>query len=205
MNIDDLKSSWKKEGEFADISSDISRISEAVNNPLKKIRVNMKKELLSFLLSFILMGFMPKLSHFSVEFSIAFYSIFILYMLIAIYYFVRFYIIFKQLHKYNDSSKDSLYEVYINIKMYMEMYRSFSFLLIPLILVSSVLIGFNSKLHDGVLTLEKLSSQWFSVLIMMLVCIPLVLFLVNWWINYFYGRYAKQIRKLLDELKEIPE
>ncbi len=205
MNIDDLKSSWKKEGEFADISSDISRISEAVNSPLKKIRANMKKELASFILTFTLMGFAPHYLHFIPIFSIIFYSIFILYMLVAVYYFVRFYIIFKQLHKYNDSSKDSLYEIYISISMYMEMYRSFSFLLTPMILVTTVLISFNSKLHQGLLTIEKLPSQWMAVLVMMIAVVPLILLTVNWWINYFYGRYAKQIRKLLDELKEIPE
>jgi HD superfamily phosphodiesterase len=24
----------------------------------------------------------------------------------------------------------------------------------------------------------------------------------NWWVNYFYGKHAKRIRKILDDLKE---
>ena len=99
------------------------------------------------------------------------------------------------------NTKDSLYETYFEIRLNMELYKTFGFALVPFLIL--FLFGvlyfeipefFNNGLNSTAFLVTTFSIVIFSILYMG--------FALEWWVHHFYGKYAKEIRKVIDELKE---
>jgi hypothetical protein len=96
-----------------------------------------------------------------------------------------------------------LYEIYTDIRINMELYKTFSFALIPFLIL--FLLG--STFYNNPKTTELLNGNLETkvlVIVMTIVifCILFMAIAAEWWVHKFYGKYAKEIRKVLDELKE---
>lgn len=202
MNLDDLQKSWEKEGLDSEPLNTLPEKLKKAHQPLDRIRINMKNELFYQSLAIILMGFWPIYFKFTQHFSIAYYSIYALLVLVSIYYFLRFYRFFKESHNYTGSSKDNLYELYYEIRLNMEAYKSFSFLLVPFAMIAALLIVFQRRLLKFPDRPLMDAGDWIVIPVVLVLMTVFIIWATNWWVERYYGKHAKQIRKLLDELKE---
>ncbi|GAB2676728.1 hypothetical protein GCM10027036_33110 [Flavihumibacter cheonanensis] len=202
MNLDELQKAWGKEGSDSEPLKLVLEKLNKAHQPLDRIRSNMRKELIYQSIAILIMGFWPIYFKFNQQFSIAYYSIYALLIMVSVYYFLRFYRFFKESHQYTGNSKDNLYELYYEIRLNMEAYKSFSFLLVPFAMIAALLIVFSRRLVKYPDKQLMDASDWIVIPVVLILMTVFIIWATNWWVEKYYGKHAKQIRKLLDELKE---
>lgn len=203
MDFNDIQKQWNNEKtDNVVIPTNLKKI-EAANTPLDKIRKNLKKEFFYQILSIVFTGFVPLIYDFPKELIPLFYLFFSLFLAICVYYLVKLYLFYVRISAITMKTKDNLYETYFDIRLNMELYKTFGFALIPFIILS--LIGFlyyKFSKAPAFLTSEITNFQMigvFSIVVFSFLSMGIAL---EVWVNRFYGKYAKQIRQVLDELKE---
>lgn len=203
MDFNDIQNAWNNDtNENIKLPENLEKIQLA-NTPLDKIRKNLKNEFFYQIISIILIGFTPFLYDFQQKMIMPFYLLFSIFIAVCIYYLVKLYLFYKRLNKVTLNTKDSLYETYFDIRLNMELYKTFGFALTPFIVLFLIGVTYYemSKTHEIIL-----SNLQNSHLIGLFVSVALgILFMgiaLEWWVHYFYGKYAKEIRKVIDELKE---
>ena len=204
MNFDNIKDAWDNESanDF-NMPQKIEPLKSA-QQPVDKIKKNMQHELFAQFFGIVLIGFFPQLFNIVHEFYVLYYALYALMIIVSAYYFVKFYFFFKEINHSTLSSKENLYELYYEIRLKIEMYKSFAYLLAPFsILLSAILIfGLNKNgMLNKLATLTN--TNMFILFVYFSGLIILVTLITNWWVNYYYGKYAKQIKNVLDELKEV--
>ena len=204
MDFNDIEKAWKNEKtpEMA-LPSNLDKLA-SVNMPLDKIRKNLKNELILQAISVGIIGGLPFLYRFSSDLKAVFYMLFLPFVAICSYFLIKLYQFYKRLPKQQLSTKDSLYETYYDILLNIQLYKSFTYSLVPFALVFVGMI----MLHDfqGVLTdffnPEKNRKAIGFAVGFFIGMTASIGFVTEWWVHKFYGKYAKEIRKVLDELKE---
>ncbi|MFB3386392.1 hypothetical protein [Flavobacterium sp. LAR06] len=203
MDFNDIQNAWKNEQtENVVLPNNLEKIQSA-KTPLDKIRKNLKNEFIYQIISIVLIGLAPLLLHFPAKGVILFYLLFSLFVAVCVYYFIKFYFFYKRLNTITLKTKDSLYETYFDIRLNMELYKTFGFALTPFLIL--YFIGFFyyelSKIPgffaDGFTNYQLIGL--FSVVVF---CMLFMGISLEWWVHKFYGKYAKEIRKVIDELKE---
>lgn len=85
----------------------------------------------------------------------------------------------------------------------MELYKTFGFALTPFMVL--FLIGYLytefAKSPDFQIT-NFTNPQLIGLFTIVAFCILFMGLALEWWVHYFYGKYAKEIKKVIDELKE---
>ena len=205
MDFNDIQSAWKNENtEKVSLPSNIEKLQTA-NTPLDKIRKNLKNEFIYQIISIIALAFIPILYRFQPIFSTAFYGIYVLFIVICVYFLVKLFLFYKRLNSANTNTKDNLYDTYFDIRLNMEMYKSFTYSIMPFALAFAVMIILKDNSQEVIdVMLKKKSADFiigglFGGFIGAMISVA---FLTEWWVNHFYGKYAKEIRKIIDELKE---
>jgi uncharacterized membrane protein len=201
MDFNDIQSAWKNEKtENVSLPAHLDKIKSA-NMPLEIIKNNLKKEFLYQIISIILIGFVPFIFETPANAIIPFYLLFSIFTAVCIYYLVKLYIFYRRLGVTTLSTKDSLYETYFDIRLNMELYKTFGFALIPFLIL--FLLGFmyykTPDFFSNGLNSTPFLVTTFSIVIFSILFMGLAL---EWWVHFFYGKYAKEIRKVIDELKE---
>jgi membrane-bound ClpP family serine protease len=201
MDFNDIQSAWKNEKtENVTLPTHLDKINSA-NMPLEKIKKNLKNEFLYQILSIGFIGFVPFIFEVPANAIAPFYLLFSIFVAVCIYYLVKLYVFYRRLGKTTLNTKDSLYETYFDIRLNMELYKTFGFALIPFVIL--FLLGFMYYKIPDFFTKGLDSAPFlvttFSIVIFTILFMGLAL---EWWVHYFYGKYAKEIRKVLDELKE---
>ncbi|SEK48843.1 hypothetical protein SAMN04488505_101291 [Chitinophaga rupis] len=202
MNFDELQSAWNSdEGKGAVLPETLQRLKSA-HMPVTKLRKNMRKEFIMLVIIFSLMGFFPLLSIQGVP-TIPFYAMYTALIMLTVFHLTKFYRFYQRLHANTLSSKDNLYEVYYDIKLNIEMYKSFNYSIIPLIMLYLVMIVLDlDHFTTTPVTPHKKMVIIISFVITFIVAVIVVIVLVEWWVSYAYGKYLRQVGKLLDELRE---
>jgi hypothetical protein len=203
MNFNEFQDAWKNdEGNQEALSFRYETVKKA-NQPIDSIRRNMKNELYYQLGGILIIALLPLFYKIPGMGLITYYALFTLLLIISFYYFSRFYQLFKKMHNYNLNVKDNLYELYYETRLHIEMYKSFSFLLLPFIIFITGIIIYAERLQKINSGLEGWDGSEVVFFLTYAIIITLIMVLVtNWWVNRFYGKYAKRIRKILDELKD---
>ncbi|WP_298222485.1 hypothetical protein [Flavobacterium sp.] len=201
MDFNDLQSAWKNENtENVKLPTQLEKINSA-NMPLESIKKNLKNEFVYQILSIVFLGFIPLFMNFPSKGMAIFYLMFSLFVGVCIYYLVKLYRFYLTLGKTTLNTKDSLYETYYEIRLNMELYKTFGFALIPFLIL--FLFGilyyeipefFNKGINSTSFLVTTFSIVVFSILYMG--------FALEWWVHHFYGKYAAAMRKVIDELKE---
>jgi hypothetical protein len=201
MDFNDIQSAWKNEKtENVILPTHLDKINSA-NMPLEKIKKNLRNEFFYQIIAVILIGLVPFIYSIPANAIGSFYLFFSIFVAVCIYYLVKLYLFYKRLNKTTLNTKDSLYETYFDIRLNMELYKTFGFALIPFVIL--FLFGLMNYKNPDFFT-KDLNSTSFLVTTFSIVTSS-ILFMgvaLEWWVNYFYGKYAKEIRKVLDELKE---
>jgi hypothetical protein len=202
MNFDDLQSAWKNDqGDHVVIPDSVAKL-RSVATPVERIRKNMRREFIVMICLIIGFAFVPTMDKKGALAPVPFYSMYAAMIILTIFYFVKFYLFYKRLNATTLSSKDNLYAVYYDIKLNIEMYRSFNYSIIPLLLLYQVmavmslppvkLAAFNER-STYLITMSAIAFVF---------AIGIMIFFVELWVHYSYGKYLEQVRKILDELKE---
>jgi hypothetical protein len=201
MDFNDIQSAWKNEKtENVTLPTHLDKINSA-NMPLEIIKNNLKKEFFYQIISIVLIGFVPFIFDVPANAFAPFYLLFSIFVAVCIYYLVKLYVFYRRLGKTTLNTKDSLYETYFDIRLNMELYKTFGFALIPFVIL--FLLGFmHYEIPDffakGINSTPFLVTT-FSIVIFSILFMGLAL---EWWVHFFYGKYAKEMRKVIDQLKE---
>ena len=201
MDFKDIQSAWENEKtENVNLPTHLDKINSA-NMPLEKIKKNLRNELFYQIISILFIGFLPLFFSFPANAIIPFYLLFSIFVAVSIYYLVKLYLFYRRLGKTALSTKESLYETYFDIRLNMELYKTFGFALIPFVIL--YLLGFmyykNPDFFAKGISSTPFLITTFSIVVFSILSMGLAL---EWWVHYFYGKYAKEIRKVIDQLKE---
>ena len=202
MDFNDIQSAWNNEKtENVVVPSNLEKL-QSVNTPLDKIKKNLKNEFVYQIISIVLLGFVPFIYNLPEKVYAPFYLLFTIFVAVCVYYLVKLYVFYKRLNKTTLNTKDSLYETYFDIRLNMELYKTFGFALTPFVVlfVLGILFLEVSKKQDLSTGLSNLHLVFLFVAVG--VTILIMGLVLEWWVQHFYGKYAKEIRKVIDELKE---
>lgn len=203
MDFNDIQNAWNNEKTDNVVVPDNLEKIQSANTPLDQIRKNLKNEFIYQVISIVLIGLVPLLYRFPSKGLILFYLLFSLFVAVCIYYFIKFYFFYKRLNAIALKTKDSLYETYFDIRLNMELYKTFGFALTPFLIL--FLIGFFyfelSKI-PGFFANEFTNYQLGALFSIVVFCMLFMGIALEWWVRKFYGKYAKEIKKVIDELKE---
>ncbi|WP_343670743.1 hypothetical protein [Chitinophaga sp.] len=199
MNFDNIQAAWNQERndniQLPTVLSDL----KGKKSPVKKIRTAMRAELIVQLIGLIVVGFFPQILNLHSNFLLAFYMTYGFMIIISIYYFIRFYFFYNRLFNYTLNSKESLYTLYYDIKVNIEMYRSFNYALIPIMVI---MISLFVVAKIPLASLMDQSHLLTLGVIILAISTLLVYGFMEFGIKLGYGKYLKEIGSILDQLRE---
>jgi hypothetical protein len=203
MDFNDIQNAWNNEKtENVVLPNNLQKIQSA-NTPLDKIRKNLKNEFIYQIISIAFIGLVPLIYNFSPKMIALYYLLFSLFMAISVYYLVKLYLFYKRLNSITLKTKDSLYETYFDIRLNMELYKTFGFALTPFMVLFLIGYLYFNLSQTQTFTIDTVSNFQLAALFSAITFSILFMGLgLEWWVHHFYGKYAKEIRKVLDELKE---
>lgn len=204
MNFNDIQSAWNSDRDSGHVPDRLALL-RSPGMPLDKIRKNLRNEFVYQALSIALIGFLPAILPFNPSFLVWFYVTYGIFVAITSYYLVKLFWFYKRVSTQNSNTKDSLYETYYDIRLNIEMYKTFSFSLVPFVLIfivmaivsvnkSAVVQMIRTGIFPTVLLVQFVVGFAVTIIMMALA--------TEWWVYRFYGRYANEIKRQLDALKE---
>lgn len=203
MDFNDIQNAWNNEKtDNVVVPNNLEKIQSA-NTPLDKIKKNIKNEFIYQVISILIVAFVPLIYDFAPKMVFFYYLIYSLYVAVCTYYLVKLYFFYKRLSVITLKTKDSLYETYFDIRLNMELYKTFGFALVPFLILYLVGFYFYAFLKiPGFFDHEFTSGQLITFFFIVVFCVLFMGISLEWWVHKFYGKYAKEIRKVIDELKE---
>lgn len=201
MNFDQLKEQWNNEDSNVHIPDTIQQLKES-KHPIEKIQKSMKKEFPAQILAIILIGFFPLQFKFPSSQYIIYYISYVMMVVISSYYLYGFYKFYKQTELYSGNTKNSLWKIFHELKLNMERYQSFGFLLLPHFLLTIGLVIYNTLEEKGKTLSELTNAHQYSLILVVLVGTLFFVTSIILWTKYFYGRSAKQLENILNEIDE---
>lgn len=204
MNFDDLKSAWNKDSSsHITIPNTIAELKRA-ELPLDQIKRNMKREFVVQALSVVFIGFIPQIYKLKPILLLPFSIIYLLFVITSIYFFARFYAFYKRIGTPSLTTKDALYEVNYDVRLNMELYKMFSYMLFPFALLMVGLIFVNAKYDRFVQLLQSgaTDSLYLYIGLGIITIYALLHFATIYWLKTYYLNYAKEIEHILKALKE---
>lgn len=201
MNFDQLKEQWNKEDSDVYIPDTIKQLKES-KHPIEKIQKNMKKEFPMQILAIILIAFFPLQFKFPHSQYIIYYVSYTMMVVISSYYLLGFYKFYKQTELYTGNTKNSLWKIYHELRLNMERYQSFGFLLLPHLLITIGLVIYNTMKEQGKSLPELSASHQQGLIIAVLIGTLGFITSIVLWTKYIYGGSAKQLENILNEMDE---
>ncbi|KYH04212.1 MULTISPECIES: hypothetical protein [Chryseobacterium] len=201
MNFDQLKEQWNKEDSDVHIPDTIKQLKES-KHPIEKIQKNMKKEFPMQILAIILIAFFPLQFKFPHSQYIIYYVSYTMMVVISSYYLLGFYKFYKQTELYTGNTKNSLWKIYHELRLNMERYQSFGFLLLPHLLITIGLVIYNTMKEQGKSLPELSASHQQGLIIAVLIGTLGFITSIVLWTKYIYGGSAKQLENILNEMDE---
>ncbi|OGS81279.1 MAG: hypothetical protein A3G95_03040 [Flavobacteria bacterium RIFCSPLOWO2_12_FULL_31_7] len=203
MDFNDIQNAWNNDkNENVTLPTNLEKL-QAANTPLDKIRKNLKNEFIYQIISIVVLAFVPLLYGFSKSITILYFTLFSIFVAICVYYLLKLYFFYKRINNVMLNTKDSLYETYFDIRLNMEIYKTFGFALTPFLVLFLVGLMYFEISKTQEIVLNNLQNSHLIILFVLIAfCILFMGIALEWWVKYFYGKYAKEIKKVLEELKE---
>lgn len=202
MNFDQLKEQWNKEdGDSVHIPNTIEQLKKS-KHPIEKIQKSMKAEFPMQVIAVILIAFFPQQLDFPESQYVIYYTSYAILVVISSYYLFGFYKFYKQTELYTGNTKNSLWKIYHELKLNMERYQSFGFLLLPHFMIALGLEFYNLLEKKGE-SLGNMSAPYQQALIIsVLIGTAAIVTSIVLWTRYIYGRNAKRLENILNEIDE---
>jgi|GEM_PF-468250 len=194
-----------KSGGNIDIPHALEKLKSA-KMPVDKVRRHLRYEFFMQLAAVIIIGFAPVTLKFNPLLIFPFYLLYFIFVLICGYFFTKLFLFYKNMSNTALTSKDNLYAVYYDIKLSIELYKAFTYCLVPfLVLFIGMIIVNEEKIPVDALFMQGAAiskSQAASVLLVLIGVILGLAVVTELYVNTRYGKYAKQVKRLLDEFRE---
>ncbi len=201
MNFDELKSEWDSENADDVHIPQNTNALKAARHPLQALKRTMKNELILQLAGLAAFVFLPFLLGIDRTFYLVYYLGFMVILVISGYYLIEFRKFYRQVDHFELATKDSLTAIYYDLRLNMERYKSWGFLLTPFGLFV-IGIFFYSRFLRTAESWMPTETQGIIIFIGCFSMLLLIIWSINWWLQYYYGRYADQLKALLDALRE---
>lgn len=198
MNLDDLKKEWNAETtEGSNISSDMLKIKQS-HTPIDKIRAKMKHEFFYQLAFLAFMVFIPFIAEFSVALNQVYFMTYAIICGFTAYYFFKFYRFYKNSYDMSMDTRKNILWFYYEMKLNIELYKALTYIIV------FIIVGFMSAylLIEKATVFAKILTR-LSIVYILLNCFITVLIIgliTELWAWYCYGKYLKQVKKVVDEL-----
>lgn len=197
MNFDAIKKSWDTQDTGTPKLTEESLVSSMDRLPLDRIRKNTLKDIILQSTSVLGIAFFPQLYAMPEDNRFVFYAIYLLFALVSFYYIIKMALFYRTSSKFELNSRDSLYEVYFNTRMYIQLYENFCFSLAPFVIFFiPFFIGFPLN------KISLLFTNGYFVIYFLGLCV-FVFLICRYWIRRLYGRYLKQMKDTLDQFKSL--
>lgn len=204
MDFNDIQSAWDNDKpQNVKLPSTLEQLKSA-QTPLDQIKKNLKNEFYYQFISIALLGLIPFiLPDFPMSAIVPFYLLFAIFVAVCVYYLIKLYIFYKRLGKTTLNTRDSLYETYFDIRINMELYKTFGFALTPFIVLFTVGFLFYQLPNAGGLLSGDINNMALAILFFSVITSILTMGLaLEWWVKFFYGKYADELKKVINALKE---
>lgn len=206
MNVNDLKKNW-----VADTAKDkplpaINLLAQRSYSAVNGIRKKMKRAFIVHLAIYIVL--LATLFWWFVEPAavIACVAVIIL-ILIAIPYWLRFYFLYQRLGRYDMRLKKSIRTITYEIELNVEIYKTYLFsssalwvFIVFVLLRWEAVTGFIKAI--AMARYLKLPWPLIGTGFLLLILTGATCFIIHLSINFQYGQYLKELRKLTDELEQ---
>lgn len=194
MNFEDFKNNWKSENDDVDI-----QLSKSSNHPLIRLQKTLYREIIAQIMGVIFLAFFPFLFSFSEILTKVYFIVYAMIFVSACYYILSFRKFYQSLNVLHYSSYQGLYEVYMRLQIFIERYKSFSLFIVPYALLA-LLIAFLDKYYDQELHQFIVSqNKLITIIIILTLTTILFLLLINIYCRLVYGKYIKELKKIIDE------
>ncbi|NML41302.1 hypothetical protein HHL17_29180 [Chitinophaga sp. G-6-1-13] len=173
----------------------------ATNQPVNKIRKNMRQEGILQIISLIFLAALPRYFVLSPLVMVGYYCLYAILVSVSGYYLYKFYQFYQRLSTANLSTKEHLYGAYYEIRIHLEMYRSFTYIILVLMLGFATLYGLVDTPHILKSIQDKLNVNGIIVLAVALTgVVTLIGIVTECTLESYYGRYVKEIRQQIADL-----
>ena len=199
MNFDEIKKSWNNQSIQAEKVTEETLLTSKSRLPLDRIRKNTLQDIILQTSAVVGIAFFPQLHAMPEDKWFFFYGIYILFAFVSFYYIIKMALFYRSSSTFEMNSRDSLYEVYFQTRMYVQLYENFCFSLAPFVLF---FIPFFTKIPLNKINL--LFTKWYF-LVFLILSSASVFFICRLWIKRLYGRYLKQIKETLDQFKTVAD
>ena len=200
MNFDQLKDEWNKnETNYNEVSEKMLKIKEA-RTPIDSIRKKMKHEFFVQLISLVIMAFVPRIFGFSTELKTTYIIFYGIICGFTTYYFFKFYTFYKHSYDLSIDSRKNLLWFYYEMKLNLELYKALTYIIgfISLSFCTTALFIIKGKIMTEIL--GKISMTY--IVINAFVLILIVGIITELWAKFYYGKYLKQIKTIIDNIDE---
>jgi hypothetical protein len=106
------------------------------------------------------------------------------------------------LNDISTNTKDNLYEIYYEIKINLEAYKTWSYTLTPVIVIMLYQILFNKETVSKLHIQHDLGDNIYLIGAIIFISSVYMYFATNWWIDKYYGPHLIKIKNILNDLKE---
>lgn len=173
----------------------------AVHQPLSRIRKNMREEGGLQVIGLCFLAVLPRFFTLSPMATAGYYSLYAVLVAICGYYLYKFYRFYQHLSTADLSTREHLYSTYYEIRVHIEMYRSYTYIILVMMFGFATLYG----LTDAPFLLERIGEklQVNPVLVIAAVFVAIVTLLAvatECTLESQYGKYLKEIRQQLSDL-----
>jgi len=208
FNLENIEKQWDKQNISIEIPANLEKLKIALD-PLEKIRKNMKWETSLNLILFPLLSLIPFIPFYhitGISRSVYFLILFLFFLSsVPIYY--SFFQFYKKTINFSINSKDNLIHSYYEIKSIIFNYKSLFYVMLPYgIILFMIMLPFG-KIEDFMMYLQTFpnSLKTNNVIFLLVFTSIYILFsfwFINWWINYYYGKFLTEIKIVLDDFEE---
>lgn len=200
MNFEDLKTEWDKEPEKeVNVPENLDRLGKS-KLPIELIKKNMRYEFWSTIIGTFASAFLPQIFNIRQSFYATYYILYAFYCTLAVYYFYEFYKFYKILNNYSGNSKDTLYEIYYEIRLKIETYRTYGYSLTPYVIASIALIFLDFKSAKDANISDILAKNYLSTLLFFLSGVVGYYIISLKYISSTYEIHLQRIKSLLFNL-----
>lgn len=198
MNFDDIKDDWNSADAAEEtISASMLKIKEA-HTPIDIIRRKMKHEFFYQVFFLVIMAFLPAVASFSATTKMAYLACFAIICGFSAYYFFKFYKFYKNSYDMSMDSRKSILWFYYEMKLNIELYKALTYI----VAFISVTFGAIYILVEQTSYIPKILAKLSPVYILLncFISILIIGIITELWAWYYYGKYLKRVKKVVDEL-----
>jgi len=202
MELQDLKQAWNEQpGELPAIVHLPLELQKA-RQPLFALRQNMRREFYFQVIVMVVVGFLPGLFSLNASWLVFYYLLFGMMVAVTAYYFIKFYRFYTKIEDSSLQTAQNLLKIYYEIRLHLEMYKSLNYILYPFVFLMLVMLQ-KERFYSELRNLEAPNNWPFIIAVSLAIGISVMLLIVftNQWVNSLYGKYAVQVKQILDELE----